>query len=297
MRYFCVLTQTGNMRKAAELIGLSPSALSKAIRVLEGELGFELITPSGRGLLITERGQKLAQKASRLIEEFRKLAEPEDLESREHLPLRIGSFEVFTTYFLGKLIEEGFSERPVSVHELVPGHIESALVNHQIDLGITYIPVPMQDLDHLKVTEINMGIFGKWVPRLSEMKFALLPFVIPVTPIAGSPTKAQGLDGWPDDRIPRLVKYRVTLMESALELCRRGLAVAYLPSFIVELHNRNVIEGLRLKAVSLPSGMRLQKQPVYLVKRKCDVEDVSVRKVAKVLRQVANALEGNQQND
>ena len=58
--------------------------------------------------------------------------------------------------------------------------------------------------------------------------------MVPALPITGSPTLVRGLDGWPEDAYERHVKYEVTLMESALELCRQGRVAGYFPRFIVE---------------------------------------------------------------
>ena len=286
LRYFCALAQTGNMRRTAELLRITPPALSKAMKVLEREMGFALIAPSGRGLVITERGRRLAERAPRLLKEIQDLRKDEGEGSLapDSGALRMGSFEVFTTYFLSEFMRRHFPERALLIHELIPGRIEAALTQRQIDYGITYLPVPSAELDHLEVGKIEMGIFCRSGSPLAHLDFAVLPFSVPITPLVGTPTKAQGLDGWPDDRIPRLVKYRVTLMETALEFCRRDLAVVYLPRFVARLHNQTVSEKMRLRELPLPRGMKPQKHPVYLVKRKSTLEDSEVKRVARAIR-------------
>jgi hypothetical protein len=71
-------------------------------------------------------------------------------------------------------------------------------------------------------------------------------------PIPGSPTKMNGLDGWPDEKILRKIKYKVTMMESTLELCRQGKACAYLPQFIIQMHNETVKYSLELVEYPFP---------------------------------------------
>ena len=284
LTYFCVLAQTVNMRKAAELLRISPPALSKAIKVLEEEAGYKLITPSGRGIILTDQGRYLAERGAKIIAELNSLKGSAATASGAVAPLRIGSFEVFTTYFLGLLAEKELFEVPLLVHELVPGQIEAALLDRQVDVGLTYIAIPSPDLDHIRVGSIEMGIFACEGFKHRGEEIGKLPFAIPITPIAGAPTKVQGLDGWPDDRVPRNARYKVTLMESALELCRRGLAAAYLPTFVAELHNRTVQKPFRLQRLPLPKNFRLQTQPVYLIKRKGDLENPYMRKIAKALR-------------
>jgi DNA-binding transcriptional LysR family regulator len=72
-------------------------------------------------------------------------------------------------------------------------------------------------------------------------------------------------------------------MESALELARRQMAVAYLPHFVVELHNKTVMPKFRLKEIPLV-GKGVRTNPVYLIKRKNDPESTLMKKLAKVIR-------------
>lgn len=46
LRYFLVLSETEHLGKAAELLGISPPALSKAVQVLESELKLKLTLPT-----------------------------------------------------------------------------------------------------------------------------------------------------------------------------------------------------------------------------------------------------------
>jgi DNA-binding transcriptional LysR family regulator len=129
-----------------------------------------------------------------------------------------------------------------------------------------------------------MGVFGR-KELLSENKLEDVPFAVPVTPIHGSPTKVVGLDGWPDDVQPRNIRYRVTLMESALELCRQGRAASFLPKFVVDLHNRKVKEHYHLSAYSsLDLPARYLQQAVYIIKRKSHQENRTVHRLARALR-------------
>jgi len=59
LKYFCVIVDTGSLTKAAEVLGVSHSGLSKAMSVLQGELGFKILVPKGRGLELTEKGREL----------------------------------------------------------------------------------------------------------------------------------------------------------------------------------------------------------------------------------------------
>ena len=53
------VTEQGSFRKAAELLGLTPSAISHAVASLEGELGFPVLNRSKSGVTLTDYGERL----------------------------------------------------------------------------------------------------------------------------------------------------------------------------------------------------------------------------------------------
>jgi len=289
LRYFIAVAETGSVRKAAELLRLSPAALSKAIKLLERESGLELLVPAGRGIAVTPDGRQLAKRAGPILENLRGLAAQIGGEKAAASDLiRLGSFEVFTTHSLKPVLKTFPREASLLLREVIPGEMENALLAHEIDVGITYLPIPTAGVDHLKVANVRMGIYARR-GAFERAPFAEIPFAIPVQPLKGTPSKVQGLDGWPDGKVARHIKYQVTLMESALELCRNGLAAAYLPSFVVHYHNQSVRPELRLQERPLPKGIGARhSQGVYIARRKGDPEDHRVRRIARALREACS---------
>ncbi|MCO5142878.1 MAG: LysR family transcriptional regulator [Oligoflexia bacterium] len=281
LEYFHVLAKLGNMHKASELLHVSPSALSKAMKNLEEELGVSLWIREGKMLRLTDVGLALLYKTNALIDELGQLKESL-LDRQKVAPLKIGTFEVFSTYFLSfmKQFDQNIS---LELHELLPGEIEKYCESKQIDFGITYMPIPHSSLDYLKVCSIEMGVYARkgCFENLSPQE---LPFVVPVMPLQGVPTKVRGLDGWPEDAYERSVKHRVTLMESALELCRQGLVVGYFPNFIVREHNKRVSDEFQLERRKTPYPGRICSSDVFIVKRKSMEENIWMKKLAKALR-------------
>ena len=275
IRYFLTLAQTGHLGQAAELHLISAPAFSKAMKIFADECGVELFVPQGRGILLTDQARALVPALQDIVERIDNLRKPVELGER----IRIASFEVFSTYFMEEMLAEYFPDKRVLLLEMTPGKMEAAVVSREVDFAITYNPIPHQDLDFLKIQKIEMGIFGK---KLN------LPFVIPVGRVDGSPSKVRGLDGWPDDKFPRKVQYEVELMETALGICRKGLAVAYLPKFVVRMHNQKVKADQRLEEFSLPAGLMRVGDYVYLVKRKSDSEGNVAKKISAAIRKLSS---------
>lgn len=284
MRYFLSLARTGSITKSSELHGISPAAFSKAIRVFQEEIGHELTLPSGRGVILTDYAKSLVPEIEKIIQQIDQIKQNADTHCRERGKyLRIATFEVFSTHFMTKALGEFFKDYKCDLHEAIPGKMEELVATGKADLALTYIPIPHSDLDHLKVQEIEMGVFGKQ-SLTSISNYSDTRFVIPISPVEGSPNKVRGLDGWPDDAFPRNIFYRVGMLETALGLCREGLAVAYLPKFVVNIHNEIVRREHQLTELPTPKNFPKTKSFVYLVKRKADVEGAESKRLAQAIR-------------
>ncbi len=278
IRQFCTVYETGNLRKAAEILGLSHGGLSKSLKVLEEELGFALFHAVGRGLAPTDEARSFFPRAKEFLVQETKLLRPRTAATPE---LRIASFEVFTTYFLPRLIGEGFKGYRLLVHELIPGLLEDAVAEGRVDIGITYDPMTRPGVEFLRAGKAEMGIFG--APALVKgVRDPLeLPFVAPVFPVHGTPSDVKGLDGFPDHKHPRKVVYQVELLQTALQLVSQGSAVGFFPRFLVRIYNETVREPLRL--VELKSPVEVER-PIYIVKRQSTPESSEIKRLAAKLR-------------
>ncbi len=279
---FKTVVETGNLRKAAQLLGISHSGLFKSIKVLEEDLGFALFLPSGRGITVSDEGRQLYHRSARFFEELDQLLKGS--ETPEASLIRLGSFEVFTTYFVGSLLENYLPESSIEIHELVPGRLEEALLRQRIDIGITYEPIPRPGIEYVEITRIAMAVYTT-KNAFKDTPILEIPFAVPVNPLEGLPTHVKGLDAWPENRFKRQSHFKVDLMMSGLDLTRRGKCAIFIPQFVADLHNEGVLPHLRLFPRKLPKGMETVYRNVYLVKRESSAETEVFRKIARALRE------------
>lgn len=95
---FSLLARHGRASIAAEKLGVSPSALSHLMRKLESELGATLVNRDGRGLTLTDEGQRLALS---LGDAFDRIEEAVDsFKRRGRTELRISTVSTFATRWL-----------------------------------------------------------------------------------------------------------------------------------------------------------------------------------------------------
>ena len=289
LRYFETLARAGNLTRAAEILKLSPAALSKAMSLLQTETRLRLFKQVGRELVLTPSGDALLTRITPLLREIHGL--PTEIQSgiERKPPLRIVTFEVFSTYFLERIPFSKLSSSKVQLYESQPGELEQLLIEKKADYGITYLPVPRPEIEHIRIGQVMMGVYSAQ-GAFPDAPQTEIPFVVPIQPVRGAASRIQGLDGWPEDAYVRKVEYEVTLMQSAIQLAEQGLAAVYLPEFIVKLHNQRVRKELELVRLPSPYGTRRCTTDVYIARRKGDLEDRTLRELVRSVRTITTGV-------
>ena len=280
LKHFRTVVETQNLRRAADLLGISHSGLSKSLKALEAELGLTLIMPSGRGLVVTDDGMRIYQRCESVLQAVDGLVGGSPIQA---LRIRIGSFEVFTSFFIADLTRQHFRDADVEVHDLMPGRLEEALINDRIDVGITYNPVPRAGVDYTKVTSVRMGAFARR-DAFADTPFADIPFVVPVRPIESAPSGVRGSDAWPGERFPRRVGYRVDLLNTGLALVRQGLCAIFMPEFVAfsaQQERRPGAASTRARAAQRHAGGESRR---LCGAARVEPEDATMKRIARALR-------------
>jgi DNA-binding transcriptional LysR family regulator len=283
IRYFAAVAESQHVRKAAEVLKINPATLSRAIKLLEHEVGFRLTVSAGRGIHVTDKGMRLYRQSKALLREFEAFqVEAKNQRHTGEKPIRLGSMEVFTTYFLTRFLELEDKGQELRVRYLTPGKIEESLKAREIDVGITYIRLAESELDYLKVGTFQMGIFGQ--KKMQVKRFADLPFAVPIDGVDTPAVSLRSLDGWPSAEFPRRVKYELELLETALQFARHGKAVLYCPNFVAKLHNDQMPAPFKLLELALPAKFKSKELSIYVVKRRNEEETPFIRGIAKLAR-------------
>lgn len=277
LRYFCTIAETGSLTKAAEILGISHSGLSKAVATLESETNFELFRPQGRGLEITEQGKWLYLKAQEIL----KIESEIKLEPKLELPtLRFGLSEVLALFCVKAIVAE--IQDPMTILETDVGELESKILSGELDFGFTFAPQPRPEIEYLELCEVRFNSFAH-IDLLKRESADQIPFAIPATQLPSNPMGFKVRDGWPTD-IKRSPKYSVSQLSIALELFKSGICAIYMPNFATQLLN---VESDKFQKI--PEHKKAEsKRKIYLVKAKNSEETKAMKKVSKVVRKICN---------
>jgi len=287
LKQFCTLVETTNFRKASEILGISHSGLSKSMKILEEEIGGPLFLQSGRGVIVSDFGKNFYTHAKKILTEIHILLDFKNNynKKKENDLLRLGSFEVFTTYFMGPLLKNYFNEIEIEVYELAPGKLEEAIALNKVDIGITYEPIARKGIEFMKISHLQMQAFCL-KGAFKNISLSNIPFVVPSIPLEGQPSGIKGRDAWPEDKLKRNIKYRVELLRTGIEIVRQGLAAIFMPEFIGILYNKSSLPELQIQSIDLPKNVSQIKRDIYIIKRESSPETRHIRQIAKAIREI-----------
>ncbi|MDM0029228.1 LysR family transcriptional regulator [Variovorax saccharolyticus] len=186
LRIFLATAQDCSMSKAAERLGISQSAVSQSVRLLEDNFGTPLLNRSARPLTLTGAGLALVHRGATLLDQAMNLRGAVIEASKGIKPsLRVGLVDSFAatcgTQLLQQLIR---GTAQLSVRTGLTPNLAEALARRELDLVISTRSVDLEGMaNHLLLTERFFIIAPKKntstcrsVPDLVELA-KQLPFV------------------------------------------------------------------------------------------------------------------------
>lgn len=136
LRTLDAISRLGNMQSAAEMMNVTPSAVSHQLRNLESMLNMKLVRRMGRRTEMTSAGNRYLQQIRQALELIETASQP--FSEEPHGDLRISCPSGFGTYWLVPELKKFSDLYPgINVEVIsVPGHTESLIRNS--DLSICY---------------------------------------------------------------------------------------------------------------------------------------------------------------
>jgi molybdate transport repressor ModE-like protein len=151
LRLFLVILEEGSLRRAADRLRISQSAITRQIQALELELGGHVLERTSAGVRPTNGGVVLAEKAKRLLADYDStMAEVRRLNRGDSERLRIGYIASAVQEYLGPALAVLRRDHPsvkVEMLDQTPGEMIIALRQGKIDLALTLHGVDLLSRD------------------------------------------------------------------------------------------------------------------------------------------------------
>jgi LysR family cys regulon transcriptional activator len=142
LRYLAAVAQTGlNITAAAEKLHTSQPGVSKQIKLLEDELGFQIFVRDGRNLArVTPAGQQVIDRAIRILREVRNIKHlSEELKDESRGTLSIATTHTQARYVLPEVIKQFRDQYPdvgLHLHQGTSEQIGEMAALDRIDFAI-----------------------------------------------------------------------------------------------------------------------------------------------------------------
>ena len=161
VRVFRGVAQAGSFTRAAEILGLSQSAISRQIGALEEDLGMPLFHRHARGLVLTEQGEILLETAHDIAAGIAtaeaKLAETKETPSGH---LRINTTVGFGTVWLTAHLKEFMDLYPDITVSLLALDTELDLGMREADIAIRLNPPRQPDLIQRRLMTAHTHLYA-----------------------------------------------------------------------------------------------------------------------------------------
>jgi LysR family nitrogen assimilation transcriptional regulator len=155
LEYFVSVAELGSFSKAARALNIAQPALSRQVRALESDLREPLLLRNGRGVSLTEAGQRLLDHGNGLLQQVAQVRE--DMGAKRGEP--VGRIAIALPPSLSRqltlpLIDTFRRDLPkarLAVVEGLSAHIAEWIATGRVDMGLLYNP---QAAPALEVTPI-----------------------------------------------------------------------------------------------------------------------------------------------
>ncbi|MCG8566148.1 MAG: LysR family transcriptional regulator [Desulfobacterales bacterium] len=138
LRTFFTLAKVQNFTRAAELLFVTQSAVSHALKKLESSVGTPLVKREGRNLSLTRSGQALFRSCEKIFHEIEKAdQEIAGIRKEAGVRIRLGCTVEFGTSILLNHIKPFLDAHPeIHLDYLFSHHLEKPLARDEVDLII-----------------------------------------------------------------------------------------------------------------------------------------------------------------
>ncbi|MCS0615850.1 LysR family transcriptional regulator [Massilia kyonggiensis] len=147
MSVLAAVVETGSFTRAAEVLGLSASGVSRSVARLEAKIGVRLLERTTRALRLTGEGTRLYELAAPHLSGIEEAADAvAGAASQVRGVLRVSLNPLFVRYVLAPRLPEFLARHPELEIRMVPVPDTADLVAEGIDVAVRFGPQPASSM-------------------------------------------------------------------------------------------------------------------------------------------------------
>jgi len=291
LQYLVALRQHGHFGKAADACFVTQSTMSAGLRDLETSLGIVLVERNRRIVRFTALGEKVADKAVRVLREAEELAELARAEGKPlHGELRMGVIPTIAPFLLPVMLPRLRKEWPslkLYLREETSQAACDALHRGQLDCVLLALPYPCGDVESEMLIDDRLFVAfpdgeapqGSTVEvdALDENRMLLLE--------DGHCLKDHALSACNRPDLRAHAAMMGTSLHTLVQMVDNGLGVTFVPSMAIEA---GILDGTSVSAKPLRSDHGFRR--VALIWRRSSPRENEFRLLSATLRRIIGGL-------
>jgi len=253
LEYFMAVCEEMHFTRAAEKLNIAQPTLSQQIKSLEGEIGIPLFDRIGKRIALTEAGKILLDHCRRIFYEVEQAQLAlRDLNGLGRGKLAVGTLLTCVSYLLPPAIlqfKQLYPNIELSVFGMRSGEIEKGIMENELDLGITFLPVENEEMESIPLfteelslavpitsslaTETEVGL-----ETLKDVPIVLLPQNYFLRQLIEKYCNEIGFSPNPT--------LEMTTLESLMQMVAEGVGVTILPAPYLDYLSNDRIAHVKL---------------------------------------------------
>jgi len=291
LQYLVALREHGHFGRAAEACYVTQSTLSAGLRELEASLGVTLVERTRRVVRFTPLGEKVAQKAVRVLRETEELTELARAEGQPlHGELRMGVIPTIAPFLLPAMLPLLRREWPslkLYLREETSQSACEALHRGQLDCVLLALPYACGDVDSEPLFDDPLFVaFPRGeapsgasvdVEAIDEGRMLLLE--------DGHCLKDHALSACNRPDLRAHAAMMGTSLHTLVQMVDNGLGVTFIPAMAIEA---GILDGTRVDARPLRSDHGYRR--IALIWRRSSAREREFQLLASTLRRIMSEL-------
>jgi LysR family hydrogen peroxide-inducible transcriptional activator len=291
LQYLVALRRHGHFGKAAEACFVTQSTLSAGLRELEALLGVTLVERTRRLVRFTALGEKVADKAIRVLREGEELAEMARAEGQPlHGELRLGVIPTIAPFLLPAMLPRLRSEWPdlkLYLREETSAAACEALHRGQLDCVLLALPFSCGEVDSAMLFDdpLYVAFPPGEAPRKAPIDAASIDETRLLLLEDGHCLKDHALSACNRPEIRAHASMMGTSLHTLVQMVDNGLGLTFVPGMAIE---SGILKGTKVDAKRLQSDHGFRR--VALIWRRSSPRENEFQLLAATLRRIARDL-------
>ena len=291
LQYLVSLRRHEHFGKAADACFVTQSTLSAGLRELEALLGVTLVERTRRLVRFTTLGEKIADKATRVLREAEELAELASVEGKPlHGDLRMGVIPTIAPFLLPTMLPRLRNEWPdlkLFLREETSSAACEALHRGQLDCVLLALPFNCGEVDSAAL--FDDPLYVAFPPGEAPAALSVDAAAIDEDRLLlledGHCLKDHALSACNRPEIRAQASMMGTSLHTLVQMVENGLGVTFVPGMAIE---SGILQTTRVDARRLQSDHAFRR--IALIWRRSSPRETEFQLLAATLRRIAHDL-------